>query len=206
MRGLIKEKHFDKSNLFNWGNKISKIKELGGNHNLRVAEIVYLLSKNMNIGELYREKIYIGALVHDAGKALIPKKILSKPCQLSTKEMKIIKKHPEMGLKIIKTEDSVIKNIILHHHERFDGSGYPYGLKNNEIPFESQLIMICDIYDALRSDRAYKKIFSHEEALDAIKNGDNRINPNFYNPIILENFLQMKKQIKNLYDSYNLAN
>ncbi|MGM0641750.1 MAG: HD-GYP domain-containing protein [Thermotogota bacterium] len=205
MRVSLIKKHFDKSYLFDWGKKISNVKLLGGKHNLRVAETAYKLSIIMNLNKKYREKIYIGALVHDVGKSLIPKKILSKPTNLDPEEMRIIQKHSELGLKIVKTDDITVNNIILHHHERYDGSGYPYGLEGNTIPLEAQIVMISDIYDALRSDRPYKKIFSHEESMDIIKFGDKKITPSFYNPYILKIFLNIEKEIEYIYRDYDLS-
>ena len=205
MRISLLKKHYDKTYLFEWGKKISNVKLLGGNHNVRVAETAIRLSKKINLNKRYREKIYIGALVHDVGKALIPRKILSKPTNLDFEEMEIIKKHSEMGLKIVNTDDIIIKNIILHHHERYDGSGYPFGLKRNEIPLEAQIVLISDIYDALRSYRPYKKIFSHEESMRIIKFGDKKTKPSFYNPNILKSFLEIEEEIDYIYRGYDLS-
>lgn len=205
MRQAIITKHDDKKQLYKWGYKLSQVKDFGGFHNIRVAEISYLLSKKLGINKLNQEKIYTGSLVHDIGKVLIPKRILKKNTKLEKEEMEIVKNHPEMGLKILEIKDPIIKNIILYHHERFDGNGYPFGLKGDEIPIESQIVLICDIYDALRSDRPYKKIFTHKESIKIIEYGDDVTTPDFYDEKILKYFLEMKKIIQKVYYNFDLS-
>lgn len=113
-----------------------------------------------------------GALIHDVGKILIPKDILEKPGQLTTEEYKIVKKHPEMGDAYLVTHQSTSKKIsdmarkiVLQHHENWDGSGYPHGLREKEIDELASAVHICDVYDALVSKRTYKEAFPREKAV-----------------------------------------
>lgn len=112
-----------------------------------------------------------GALLHDIGKLSIDKSILDKPSKLSIYEFEEMKKHSELGVSLLNEEhyNDIIKNIILFHHEKWNGEGYPYGLKGSEIPLEARIISIVDCYDALTSKRIYKNKLSHKEALDILK-------------------------------------
>jgi putative two-component system response regulator len=120
------------------------------------------------------------AQLHDVGKIAIREEILNKPGRLTSEEFDEIKKHPVIGWKIIEhiqertTEQKFLnftKTMAVSHHEKWDGSGYPYGLKGDGIPLEGRLMSIVDVYDALVSERPYKKAFSHDEAVRIIKEG-----------------------------------
>jgi len=138
-----------------------------GSHSVNVSKYVnkYFLKFGENIGEIH--DINIAAALHDIGKIGIRDAVLNKPGELTKEEFEIIKKHPSIGADIIGEIEVYknISNIIRYHHERWDGGGYPEGLKGNEIPFVSQIIAIADTYDALISDRVYKKAISKEEAI-----------------------------------------
>ena len=131
----------------------------------------------LKIGEeygLHNEKLSeleLAGLLHDIGMIGVPANILSKPGDLSEEEYKLIQSHIIIGIKIlkeIKQLNHVIK-IVECHHEHYDGGGYPYELKGDEIPVESQIIAVADAYDGLTSERAYRKSLSHEEAVERIK-------------------------------------
>ena len=138
-----------------------------GSHSVNVSKYVnkYFLKFGENIGEIH--DINIAAALHDIGKIGIRDAVLNKPGELTKEEFEIIKKHPSIGADIIGEIEVYknISNIIRYHHERWDGGGYPEGLKGDEIPFVSQIIAIADTYDALISDRVYKKAISKEEAI-----------------------------------------
>lgn len=156
------------------------------NHSKRVSVYTELLADLMCIS---KDKIFFlkkGALLHDLGKKSIDKNILYKPSKLSQKEFNAIKKHPKLGLKLLNREDEeeIIENIILLHHEKWDGTGYPFGLKGKFIPIEAQIIAVADFYDALTSKRPYKDKISHKVALQLLKEQSGRS----FNPDIVSIF------------------
>ncbi|MFD3157877.1 HD-GYP domain-containing protein [Haloimpatiens sp. FM7330] len=139
-------------------------------HSYRVADYAVGIARTMGLSEYKIEKIKIAAILHDIGKIGIPDTILNKPARLEDNEFLQIKEHPEIGSKIL----SEVKNlsdvmvIIKCHHERFDGKGYPEGRKEEEIPLESHIIAIADAYDAMTSDRPYRKAMDKSKAIDII--------------------------------------
>jgi diguanylate cyclase (GGDEF)-like protein len=119
------------------------------------------------------KRLELGALFHDIGKIGIPETILSKPGPLTDDERELIERHPALGEKIIAPIDRLedVRPIVRHCHERYDGTGYPDGLKGEEIPLESRIILVCDAYHAMITDRPYRKRLSNEEALRRLEEG-----------------------------------
>jgi HD-GYP domain-containing protein (c-di-GMP phosphodiesterase class II) len=140
--------------------------------------------------------------LHDIGKIKIPLDILSKPGPLSDDEFEIIKLHTIWGAEIIGPSQwlAPARTICLHHHERYDGGGYPYGLSGEEIPWEAQVVAIADVYDALRSKRAYKPPFDHERACRIILDGDERLRSGAFGPKMLDIFRALHKEMAEIYD------
>jgi putative nucleotidyltransferase with HDIG domain len=128
-------------------------------HSLRVGNMSLKLCKFLKISELDAEIIHIAGHVHDIGKIGVPDFILNKNGKLTEEEWGIIKQHPQIGAKILEKSQSLkeISKIVLHHHERYDGKGYPCGLKGEEIPYGSRIIAVCDSIDAMLSKRAYRE-------------------------------------------------
>jgi len=128
-------------------------------------------------------------MLHDIGKVGIDDSILKKPGRLTDREWAIMKKHTEIGYRIAMSSPELekIAEYILTHHERWDGKGYPYGLKGEEIPLLSRILAIADSYDAMTEDRVYRKAMSHEEAIEEIK----RNAGTQFDPFIAELFLQI---------------
>ena len=156
-------------------------------HCFRVAHLASALCDKMQFNPKLKQEIYISAVLHDIGKSMIDKELLNKNKSLTVVEWNEIKYHPEIGGIIacnMGQDPLVVKNIV-HHHENYDGSGYPRRLKGNGIAIGAQIIRICDTYDALRMERPYKRSFSHEEALEEILSEKEK-----YNPIFLESFLK----------------
>jgi HD-GYP domain-containing protein (c-di-GMP phosphodiesterase class II) len=123
------------------------------------------------------EKLSRASLIYDIGKIEIDKKILNKPGKLTEEEFEIIKQHPEKSLKYLAGtfDDPIIRDAVIEHHERLDGSGYPRGLKDNDISKEAKILMVADMYCALTSNRTYRKnSFSPEEAYEIIRNDCNK--------------------------------
>lgn len=137
------------------------------NHSENVASISMKIAKALGLSEERTTQIYYAGLVHDIGKAIIPIEIINKNGKLTEGEFDIIKKHSTYGYQaLIKSKDlSEIANIVLQHHERIDGLGYPLGLRGDDIILESRILAIVDAYDAMTSDRSYRKALSHQEAV-----------------------------------------
>ncbi|ABR31471.1 phosphohydrolase [Thermosipho melanesiensis] len=143
-----------------------------GNHSRNVMELSLYLAKKFNIKEPAEiEAIKYGAILHDIGKIGIPEHILNKPGKLNDEEFEIMKKHTIYGEKIIKAIPgwSLVADIIRHHHENWDGSGYPDGLKDGEISLRAQIVSIVDVFVALTEDRPYRKGLTIEKTLSIMK-------------------------------------
>lgn len=128
------------------------------NHGKRVKDYSMMIGKKLGFSNERLEILGFAAICHDVGKINVPDEILNKPGKLTDEEMKYIKAHPKDGSEIVK--DSFLHDtykIIEQHHERLDGSGYPYGLKDEEILLEAKIIAVADTYDAMTTDRAYRK-------------------------------------------------
>lgn len=144
--------------------------------------------------------ITTASALHDIGKIGIDDKILNKPGKLTDEEFKIMQNHTIIGASILENMGSyqdeelmkVAYQICRWHHERYDGKGYPDGLKGDEIPISAQVVSLADVYDALVSERVYKKAYSHEKAIEMIVNGE----CGSFNPILLECLLDIQEQIK----------
>ncbi|MBS4537620.1 HD-GYP domain-containing protein [Clostridium sp. D2Q-11] len=140
-------------------------------HGDRVREYSIEIAKACGLEEEKIKNIDIAALLHDVGKIGIPGKILNKPDKLNYIEYEVIKKHPEFSKQIIEKISGLshIVDVIHLHHEHYDGNGYPFGLKESEIPIESQIIQLADAFDAMTSDRSYRKAMNKEKAINIIK-------------------------------------
>ena len=140
-------------------------------HQRRVALLAKAIAENMNLPEQQVEGIYMVGMIHDVGKISIPAEILSMPRKLTPAEYNLIKNHPQAGYDILKNIDFPwpIADIILQHHERIDGTGYPKGLIDKEIMLEAKIIMVADVVEAMASHRPYRAAFGLEKALDEIK-------------------------------------
>jgi putative nucleotidyltransferase with HDIG domain len=142
-------------------------------HSMRVSEYAVELGKRVRLSNKRLENLRMAAILHDIGKIGIEENILNKSGVLTEEEFDKIKQHPENGVKIIQ-DISFLKNvsdIILNHHEKMDGTGYPNGKKQGEISIEAAILSIADVYDALTSDRPYRQALSKEEAIAIIEEG-----------------------------------
>jgi putative nucleotidyltransferase with HDIG domain len=139
-------------------------------HSDRVANYAGKVAKKMKFNKDQLENLIFASYLHDIGKINVPTEILNKPGRLTEEEYEIIKKHPADGAEMVKgTNYNELIPIIEQHHERLDGSGYPYGLKGDEILLEAKIIAVCDTFDAMTGDRSYRKAFDSVYALDVIK-------------------------------------
>lgn len=130
-----------------------------GDHSRRVSDMACAICELMGLSQKEYDETHIASHLHDIGKIGVPDAILLKPSSLNDEEWAIMKKHPQIGADILSKSPhfSRISAIILHHHERFDGKGYPFGAKGEEIPLGARIIAVCDSIDAMASARAYRK-------------------------------------------------
>ena len=140
-------------------------------HSTRVSELAVAVAREYGINGQELEEIEIACLFHDVGKIKIPDAILHKPCKLDDDEWEEMQKHPEYGAEILRKAPSLRRFIpaVRHHHEWYDGSGYPDGLRGENIPREAAIISLADAYDAMTSDRPYRQAMTREEALATIR-------------------------------------
>jgi len=140
-------------------------------HCIRVGSMSLEIGKLYGLSSKEMEDLFVASILHDVGKAFIPNTILNKPTRLTVDEWGEIKKHPQMGHDFLMGLNNFenVSKIILHHHERYDGKGYPYGLEGEKIPFLSRIISVADSFDAMISERPYKKTMSIDEAVQEIE-------------------------------------
>ena len=136
-----------------------------------IASIVVALARQLELPDAEVDRIRIAALLHDVGKIAVPEDILDKPAALTSAEWRTVVQHPRIGQVILEQAASLKEAvpIILHHHERYGGHGYPYGLRANEIPLGARIVAIADAYDAMTHDRPYKRAMSHENAIEELR-------------------------------------
>src|SRR3984957_11357322 len=148
-------------------NQLLDLKDLNtGVHSTRLAEWALHVAGELGLDQSYFGVIEVGALLHDIGKTGIADAILNKPAKLTAEEYDLMKKHPEYGWAVLRQVPGMERAslIILHHHESYDGKGYPAGLKANEIPIGSRIVAVIDSFDAMVSNRPYRKGMPFEEA------------------------------------------
>ena len=165
------------------------------------------VSDKYSISAEQQDLIPLASALHDIGKIGIDEKILNKPGKLSPEEFEVIKTHSMLGAQILYDLDNFSEQPLLQtayeiarwHHERWDGRGYPDGLKGDEIPISAQLVSLADVYDALTSERCYKKAFSHEKAVQMILNGE----CGAFNPLLLQCLTDIQADLKEELQQHN---
>ena len=182
-----------------------------GEHVVRMSNLTLFLLKAMNeyypeygVEESNLQVIADAAVMHDVGKIAIPDKILNKPGRLTEDEFEIMKTHTIRGCELLESVPKMRENpiyeyaydICRHHHERWDGKGYPDGLKGNEITIWSQVVALADVYDALVSERVYKKAYSHDTAIRMILEGE----CGTFNPLLMDCLKKVQEQIRRSYE------
>ena len=153
-------------------------------HGVRTAILAAALARRLGLDAGTVRRLRLAALLHDIGKVGVPGAVLRKPGPLTDEEWAAVRRHPEVGAEIVARVPGLtpVAEIILAHHERWDGSGYPRGLKGEEIPVEARILAVADVYDALRSDRPYRPAWSEEEALSYIRAQSGRL----FDPRVVE--------------------
>ena len=157
-------------------------------HSVRVMEYACLIGRKISLTAKELKDLELASLFHDLGKIGIPDHVLLKPGRLDPEEFKIMQSHPEKSSRIIGSisEFKDLIPIILHHHERFDGKGYPLGLKGDQIPIGARIILLADTYDAMTSSRAYRNALPREIAIQEIKD----CKGTQFDPFIADSFVQ----------------
>jgi len=165
-------------------------------HSDRVSQMAISIAREMDVPEDCVEVIRIGAKLHDIGKIGVPDAVLQKPGQLSRDEFERIKLHPEIGRRILERVGAFEEYlpIVELHHENQDGSGYPYGLRGEEVPLEVRIVHVANVYDALRSHRAYRPAMPEETVLRMIVDGAGTL----FDPDVIEAFLYVYRRRKTL--------
>ena len=144
------------------------LKDLGtGTHATRLAEWAVLVARELGVPSAELRDIEIASLLHDIGKIGVPDAVLNKPGSLTDSERSQVERHPEYGWAILRLLPGFerVNLLVLHHHERIDGSGYPAGLRGEEIPLGARIVSVVDAFDAMTSDRPYRRVLPLEEAL-----------------------------------------
>ena len=139
-------------------------------HADRVSRIAGAIARELGLSERQIEQIELAGLLHDIGKIGVEDRILMKPQRLDSEEQELMRRHPIYGASILEPSAALrpLVQTILHHHENYDGSGYPEGLKGEEIPLGSRIIIVADAYEAMTSDRIYRKSIGHDRAMDQL--------------------------------------
>jgi diguanylate cyclase (GGDEF)-like protein len=150
---------------------IAPLPHYRGQPSALIASIVTVMARSLDLPENEVDRIRVAALLHDVGKVAVPQDILDKPAPLTSTEWRTVVQHPRIG-QVILEQAAALKEavpIILHHHERYSGHGYPFGLRGNDIPLGARIVSIADAYDAMTHDRPYKRAISHEDAVAELR-------------------------------------
>lgn len=186
--------------------------EVTGSHLYRLSYYAEILTENLDLPKEQKMNIIQTISLHDIGKVAVPDQVLNKRGPLDPEEWKVIQRHPQQGAAVLESITKGLKvahpsvleyiataqDIALSHHERWDGSGYPQGLKGDEIPLSARVAAICDVYDSLRSPRPYKKPFSHQEAVAIIKNGKGT----HFDPLLVDSFMHFAHRFATVWDQH----
>ncbi|SFG23736.1 HDIG domain-containing protein [Desulfotomaculum arcticum] len=161
-------------------------------HSEKVAEYAQQICINMGTDNETANVAYLAGLLHDVGKIGVPEEILTKPGKLTEQEYEVIKTHPIIGVNILESMKNMkeILQVIKHHHERYDGGGYPSKLKGNKIPLLSRVLAVADSFDAMTSDRSYRKAFPLEKAIEEIKSNSGTQ----FDPRVVNSFMHMVQE------------
>jgi HD-GYP domain-containing protein (c-di-GMP phosphodiesterase class II) len=162
---------------------------LNPSHITRTAALARSLGRMMGMEAAAVENLAMGGLLHDVGKVFIPESILTKQGSLNAAEWELMRRHPEMGIRILKPAPSFSAAMpaVETHHEKFDGSGYPVGLRGESIPLDGRIISVADAYTAMTSGRTYRAAFSTDEAMAELE----RCQGSHFDPMIVTLFIRM---------------
>jgi len=176
-----------------------------GNHIVRVNEYAYFLAQRMGMAKDFCDEIRYSAQLHDVGKLSVDQAILNKGGALTADERTQMDQHPIFGFQILSHSHrlKLAAEIALFHHEKWDGSGYPHGVKGEEIPISARIVALADTYDALRAKRSYKSAYSHKKTVDVIVKGDKRLDPvGHFDPDLIEIFVRNHQGLDKIWQEF----
>jgi response regulator RpfG family c-di-GMP phosphodiesterase len=172
------------------------------NHIKRVSEITSLIAKKLSLDDNFVSNLEVASTLHDVGKISIPDEILNKPGKLTQNEFEIMKTHTEIGRRLFESQNSnlmkITENISVSHHEKWDGTGYPTGLKAERIPIEARIVSICDVFDALTHRRSYKNAWTYASTFEYIEDQKGKM----FDPTLVDIFMENKEEIINILEMY----
>lgn len=175
-----------------------------GRHITRIGLYVARICEELKLPRDLADQIVSSSAMHDIGKIGIPDRILTKPAPLTPEEREVMRQHTVIGERILSGSDypmiRMSASIALCHHEKWDGTGYPRGLKGDDIPLEARIVMLCDVYDALRSRRPYKPPLDHLTSFHAITGGDKRTSPDHFAPDVFLAFVHIADEFASIFD------
>lgn len=176
-----------------------------GNHIVRVNEFSRFLAERLGMPKDFCEQIHYSAQLHDVGKMVVDTAVLKKGGKLTATDRDEMNKHPLYGYQILSHSYrlKLAAEIALFHHEKWDGTGYPHGVKGEEIPTSARIVALADAYDALRAVRPYKAGFSHEKAVKIIVHGDERIDPSgHFDPQLVQVFSRNHRGMAKIWQKF----
>jgi len=177
-----------------------------GIHVKRVSFYAKKMAEKLGMDKTFCETIFYASPMHDVGKLGIPDRILLKSGKFTSEEWEIMKTHTTIGAGILAETSSPYlrmgREIALGHHERWDGGGYPGGLRGDSIPLPARIMQICDVYDALRSKRPYKPAFDHAKTMKIITRGDGRTGPSHFDPGVLAAFQSSAGDLEEIFNAH----
>lgn len=173
-----------------------------GMHVIRMSWYTKFLAQALQMPEEWCELLYNAAPMHDIGKIGIPDNILLKPGKLDADEWQVMQRHCEYGAEIIGEHDSAIltlaREIAIHHHEKWDGSGYPHGLKGEQIPLSARIVAVADVFDALTCERPYKKAWSEQAAIELLQKEAGK----HFDPQLIPLFIETLPRVREIKKDY----
>ncbi|WP_338835287.1 HD-GYP domain-containing protein [Neomoorella thermoacetica] len=174
-----------------------------GNQIVRVGSFARELARGLGCLPNFCREIALAAQMHDVEKIHIHPDILRKPGRLTPDEWRLMQQHTIYGARILGDAPrlQMAREVALHHHEKWDGSGYPAGLQGEAISLAGRIVALADIYDALRNKRSYKPAFSHQEACRIITVGDGRVQPGHFDPAVLATFQRIASHLEEIYET-----
>ena len=176
------------------------------NHNVRLSHYSAVLAENLGWDPSATHLLFDAAPLHDLGKVGVPDAVLQKPGALEENEWQLIKLHPSIGANLLDHRSSPLlqmaREIALGHHENWDVTGYPLGLRGDQISESARLVHLVDVYDALRSTRPYKNGFTHARAVEVISRGDGRTLPQHFEPRLVQAFQKIHAEFEAIFETY----